>query len=65
MIHYKLFLIPGENYRDGSQIFLQYNNMTRFESTVFLSVLQKMAFYDGYPFNYVEIGYSNIQIDLL
>jgi hypothetical protein len=55
-------IAPGAfdgSYGSGSYIGLYSNSLTRFESTVFQSLLQQLAPYAGTPYTYVDIDSSN------
>ena len=55
-------IAPGTfvgSYGSGSYIGLYSNSLTRFESTVFQTLLQQLAPYAGTPFTYVDIDSSN------
>ena len=53
-----LCLIAGNGYGKGTWIDMYNNKLARFESTVFKSVLEKMAPFAESPKNFVEIGSS-------
>lgn len=50
----------GNGYGNGSIISLDTNSLTRFDSAVFKSVLEKMAPFGGFPIAYVNINNSTI-----
>jgi len=52
------YVIAGEGYGNRSWIEMQLNNLTRFESTVFQSVLEKIAPYANPPHTGIDIDYS-------
>ena len=52
--------IQGVGYSDSSTIALTHNNLTRFESTVFQSVLEKMVPTSPYPGAYIHIYNSKL-----
>ena len=50
------------SYVNYSKIYLDKNNLTRFERDVFLPVLQQMAPDIDFPYGYTSIGQSIITI---
>ena len=52
----------GNGYGEGSKLWLNDNKLTRFESAVFQSVLEKIAPYGGYPISYLYIENSKYTI---
>ena len=54
----------GSGYGNGSRIDLKFNDLTRFEATVWKSLLEKLAPFGGVPYAFIWNDYSkNKSID--
>ena len=54
-----LRIFKGNGYGNGTKIDLSINqNLNRFESTVFQSVVEKMTIVGGWPKSYVQLLWS-------
>ena len=56
-----LIIIAGF-YGDLSSIDLRLNNLSRFESAVFQSILEQMAPYNGYPYSFIWLTGSRLSL---